>query len=201
MLIQPATVADLAQIVSVHRAAFPRHFMTQLGGAFLKRYYRLTLEYPSGVLLCAASPPEGIVGFVAGFLDPPGFYAALRKNRWRLAAAMLGAVLRHPGLLRRALHNRQRVAKSAETPSDQRAVAELASVGVDPRHQGEGAGRRLVEAFVARAAELGARRVILRTDSDDNDRVHRFYARLGFSCEPDPDSLPERPMTRYTRLL
>jgi ribosomal protein S18 acetylase RimI-like enzyme len=201
VLIERARVADLVRIVRVHCAAFPRHFLTQLGDSFLNRYYGLILEYPLGVLLAVTVPPDGIVGFVSGFLDPPAFYGKMRKQRWKLAVSLLGALLRSPRLLRRLWYNRRRVAASAAAELDQRNVTELSSLAVDPVFQGKGIGRRLVEGFLARVREMGAQQVYLLTDADNSQRLNRFYTDLGFSGEPDPCSLAERPMNRYVKLL
>jgi GNAT superfamily N-acetyltransferase len=58
-------------------------------------------------------------------------------------------------------------------------MARLHDLLVRPEARGAGTGRRLVEAFCARAAELGAARCFLRCP--DTDRHRRFYERLGFT--------------------
>jgi GNAT superfamily N-acetyltransferase len=57
-------------------------------------------------------------------------------------------------------------------------MARLHDLLVTPARQGAGVGHALVEAFCARAAELGAARCFLRCP--DTDRHRRFYERLGF---------------------
>jgi ribosomal protein S18 acetylase RimI-like enzyme len=58
-------------------------------------------------------------------------------------------------------------------------MARLHDLMVRPQDRGRGLGSRLVEAFCARAAELGAARCFLR--SPDTDRHRRFYERLRFT--------------------
>lgn len=60
-------------------------------------------------------------------------------------------------------------------------VAVLTHVAVDPAAQGDGVGRRLVEAFVERARRAGAHEVRLITDAEGE--AAPFYRRLGWrSC-------------------
>jgi ribosomal protein S18 acetylase RimI-like enzyme len=58
-------------------------------------------------------------------------------------------------------------------------VAVLTHIAVDPRLRGQGAGRRLVEVFIARAEEAGAAEVRLVTEAGDG--ASGFYERLGWT--------------------
>jgi GNAT superfamily N-acetyltransferase len=58
-------------------------------------------------------------------------------------------------------------------------MARLHDLLVRPEARGAGTGTRLVEAFCARAAELGAARCFLRCP--DTERHRRFYERRGFT--------------------
>lgn len=56
---------------------------------------------------------------------------------------------------------------------------ELVKMAVDPDHQGLGTGRRLITAALERARALGARRVLLETNSALTSAVH-LYETSGF---------------------
>lgn len=58
-------------------------------------------------------------------------------------------------------------------------IFELSKMGVTPRAQGAGIGRRLVGAALARAAKLGGRRVFLGTNSLLAPAIH-LYEAAGF---------------------
>jgi N-acetylglutamate synthase-like GNAT family acetyltransferase len=58
-------------------------------------------------------------------------------------------------------------------------VFELAKMGVRPEAQGGGIGRRLVDAGIRRAAELGGRRLFLGTNGRLAPAVH-LYEQAGF---------------------
>jgi ribosomal protein S18 acetylase RimI-like enzyme len=177
---------DLPTIAHIHAAAFQGFVLTQLGPGFLHQYYRAVLEYAEGVLMVAER--EGaVVGFAAGFGHPAEFSRGLKRRILRLAPHIVVGVLTHPrvfsivwqnslGVLR-GRNQAASVADLAEAADD----AELSSLGVHPSAQRCGAGRALVGAFVEAARRLGARGVRLSTDSEDNDRVNRFYASLGFT--------------------
>lgn len=56
---------------------------------------------------------------------------------------------------------------------------ELVKMAVDPDHQGHGTGRRLIRAAIDRARTLGARRVLLETNSSLASAIH-LYETSGF---------------------
>jgi ribosomal protein S18 acetylase RimI-like enzyme len=174
-------VSDIRSIAAVHRAAFRSFFLTQLGPAFLRAYYRTVLEHPGGILLVAVQD-ESIVGFSAGFIDPPGFYSLLRKKRIRLGLAALPWLITHPANLARTIWNyRLTLEESRESDPGISQVAELSSIAVRPNGQGVGAGRQLLAVFVDAARGSGAARVTLTTDAAGSDATNRFYARAGFT--------------------
>ena len=180
-MIRPASVVETGAIAAVHRAAFRSFFLTQLGPAFLRGYYATVLEYSGGILLVAVQD-ESITGFVAGFVNPPGFYALLRKKRMRLGLAALPWLITHPANLARALSNyRLTLEESRETDPEISQVAELSSIAVGPDSRGTGAGKQLLGEFVDAARRAAAVRIMLTTDAAGNDATNQFYVRAGFT--------------------
>jgi len=66
---------------------------------------------------------------------------------------------------------------------------ELAKLAVDSASQGQGIGRRLVDASLAYAREHGARRVVLLSNSRLTAAV-RLYESYGFEHRPVPQGSP-----------
>lgn len=64
-------------------------------------------------------------------------------------------------------------------------LAEIRSVGINPKHQGAGQGRALIDHMLLRAQELELERVIVLT------RVPDFFAKHGFT-ELEKELLPEK---------
>ena len=178
-VLREAGPADVGAIVRVHQAAFPDFLMTQLGSRFLKHYYSCARRGDDA--LCLVAVDEGdVVGFAVGAIDPPAYYARLRKQRPALLLAATGHLAVRPAVWRRT-------ARSAASMSNrsvgecEHGLAELASLGVVPERGGRGLGGTLVEEFVRLAAERGAGGVSLTTDAEGNDAVNNFYLRHGFT--------------------
>lgn len=173
--VRPMAAADTPAVVAIHLAAFPGFFLTFLGPRFLRLLYAEAVA--CGEIALVAESAGRPVGFVMGSAQPGGFYGQLVRRRLvGFALAALPAVARRPGI---AL----RVARALRRPAEGRkpeGTATLMSLGVDPATQGLGAGRALVQAFLAEAGRRGARKVDLTTDQAGNERTNRFYAALGF---------------------
>lgn len=63
---------------------------------------------------------------------------------------------------------------------------QLAKMAVDTAHRGRGIGRALCEAAVARARELGARKVMLYSNTQGSGEAIALYRKLGFRERPLP---------------
>ena len=70
--------------------------------------------------------------------------------------------------------------KTKEEPDDKR-YGLLMSIAVDPEAQAGGIGAALVQAFLTECQKRGLSSVHLTTDHYENDRVNRFYSKLGFT--------------------
>jgi len=193
--VRKAAAADIREVVRVHESAFAGFFMTRLGSKFLYEYYITVLNY-WGSVFYVASRERRIVGFVAGFLDPAGFYRSLRSRRLRLALAVALRMLSSPGLLVRIVAT-SRLASAKSSRHDDHGAAELASIGVLPGEAGNGIGRRLVQAFCEEAFSRNAGRVLLTTDAENNSAVNRFYLRMGFKRNEDLIQHSKRRMIQY----
>ncbi len=68
-------------------------------------------------------------------------------------------------------------------------VFELSKMAVDPAAQGQGLGRRLLEAAIARARELGATSLFLGSNTKLAPAVH-LYESVGFRHVPREDIGP-----------
>ena len=197
--VRDATGADLAQIVAVHRSAFPGFFLTVLGDRFLGELYRGFLHDPSSICLVAEDAGQPI-GFVVGTTEPQGFFKRLLLRHWyRFLLAGLMGLARHP--LRVGRRFLDALSYRGEAPEGILGGTLLSSVGVSPSAGGRGLGAALVESFCRQAAVRGEQWVYLVTDSAGNEPVNRFYARCGFTLESSFQRPNGRAMNRYLRTL
>jgi len=199
LTLRSANRHDLNAVVRIHQRAFKGFLMTALGPRFLKGYYRAVLEYTQPIFLVAEREGE-LVGFVAGFVNPPRFYAQLRQHKIPLALAAISHLAWRPRLWRRALSSLRR-AKNLSAETDAPQLAELASLAVDPNAQGHGIGRQLVQGFLNKARTYGVKEVVLTTDAHNNDAVNAFYQKLGFVGTRQFWHTPERLMNEYRMTL
>ena len=195
--VRPAVPSDISAIASIHLAAFPGFFLTQLGRPFLSSYYRLILQIEGGILLVGES--EGTVaGFVAGFVDPQRFYRTMSSRKMRFALALLRGFLFRPWLLSRILWNYKRVSQSRQdSVAQEKNACELSSIAVLPLKTRLGLGAALVDRFLNCARLLGSTAVFLTTDTINNDQVNRFYQRLGFQIINQFEAGGKRMMNAY----
>jgi ribosomal protein S18 acetylase RimI-like enzyme len=177
--VRSATGDDLPGIVTIHQKAFSNYFLTQLGSNFLRKYYSLVLTYHAGITL-VSEQQNVLKGFACGFVDPVHFYRLMWRTKLAFALPVVSALARHPALLTKVLYGVQRIhAPASEWPPRS---CELSSIAVSPEAAGNGAGRGLIRAFVARARSMDAHCVYLTTDADGNDAVNAFYRNAGFKC-------------------
>lgn len=196
MIIREASKIDLYRIVNIHMKAFPGFFMTKLGKKFLWEYYFTVLMYNSNIFLVAIDENENkILGFVAGFLNPSSFYSFLKRRSFRLGLSIFLEILKSPKLVMPIIQNYQRVNKNISLNEEK--TVELASIAVDPEYSGKGIGKSLVKGFLSAALKLGAKKVILSTDAENNDKVNYFYKSLGFELERTFYSSRKRLMNEY----
>ncbi len=185
---------DIGVVVAIHLASFGGFFLSLLGSRFLTLYYSGVCSAPEGIAfvwLNSAGAPEG---FVAGAINPRGFYSRLLKRDWlKFFLASLGALYRKPSIA-------GRIARAFSHPSQNpvgKEVAGLFSIGILPELQGTGAGKKLVHAFLSEARIKGCRRVFLTTDRDGNDAVNAFYQQLDFRIERQFVTSEGRRMNEY----
>jgi len=176
-LVRKANPEDLPGIVVIHQKAFSEFFLTLLGGEFLRRYYALVLNYPSGIVL--VSERGGVLdGFVCGFVEPPEFYRLMWRSKRTFVLPALSALIRHPSLASGVLYGIQRIHTSASKGPAR--SCELSSIAVAPEASGNGLGKTLVQAFVAQARAMDAQCVYLTTDADGNESANALYRQVGF---------------------
>jgi dTDP-4-amino-4,6-dideoxygalactose transaminase/ribosomal protein S18 acetylase RimI-like enzyme len=176
MIIRRMEAGDLRDVVNTHLQAFPRFFLSELGPRFLQQFYRAIVLDESGVAI-VATENGSVIGFVAGTIEPTGFYRRLLRRRFiRIAGSLLPPLFGSPKILVAVARRALRRTTGANTSGG----AELMSLAVAPEYQRRGIARALVSSFLQATGRKGSSGVWLITDAVDNERVTLFYDRSGF---------------------
>jgi glycosyltransferase involved in cell wall biosynthesis/ribosomal protein S18 acetylase RimI-like enzyme len=179
--VRRATARDLPAIVNIHQRTFNQFFLTQMGAAFLRLYYKLVLDYRAGIVL--VSEKHGILtGFVCGFADPAEFYRLMWRNRRAFLIPAVVALVRRPLLAANVIQAIRRVQSAAE--HGPRRSCELSSIAVTPGASGNGVAGTLLRAFLNQSWAKNAECVYLTTDAEANEAANQLYQEIGFrrSC-------------------
>lgn len=98
-----AKPSDAKEIADVHwhvRDRYTKGFFLSMGKGFLTSYYKVILNDPWEVVVCAENEKGKIVGFVSTSLDAQKRYANIREHRVILGLAAVKALILHPSLIK-----------------------------------------------------------------------------------------------------
>lgn len=99
-LAKPIDAKQIADLhYSIREQGVPGIF-AMMGKPFLKRYYKIILNDPNEVVVCAENENGVIVGFNSSTLDVKAQMRNLRKNRFQLGIAALSSILVNPQILK-----------------------------------------------------------------------------------------------------
>jgi ribosomal protein S18 acetylase RimI-like enzyme len=198
--ITPLEKKHLNSVVDVHLKAFPGFFLSFLGPRFLKEFYQSFIEDAAGIGFVTLEASSGnVVGVVVGPFIPSGYFKRLLKRKWwAFCLASFTAVLKKPSAIKRLF---RAVFYRGQSPAHAEGLALLSSIAVSPDVQAKGIGAALVDAFIQEVRHRGGKGVFLTTDAENNDKVNRFYQKLGFSLESSYATPEGRKMNRYVLLF
>ena len=108
---------DSRAIVNLHyaiRKTYSVGLFSKLGKHFLRKYYKILLNDPNSVIVCAEDDKGIIQGFCSATLDVKAQMDNLRRHKVSLGLAALSSVLLQPSLLKDLL-DRYKVVKNDST--------------------------------------------------------------------------------------
>jgi ribosomal protein S18 acetylase RimI-like enzyme len=188
LVVRPLEPRDLPAVARLHGEALPHGFLARLGQRFLRAYDATFADSPHAIALVADVGGHPL-GFILGVLDPVSHRAWLRRER-RARLAVLGflGLAARPGVAVHFARTRMtryarawRGAPGGVTDGTRlQPVAVLSHIAVEEGGRGLGAGRVLVDAFVAAARAAGASEARLLTAKAD-EGASAFYRRLGWA--------------------
>lgn len=185
--VRDAGRSDLQRIAELHVDAFPESVLGRLGVEAVRRSYEWQLDGPHDTTALVAEVDGRVAGFLFGGVFRGSSIGFVKREKWFLA----GQVLRHPAVVRGEL-GRDRLALAARllvrrwnqpTPEDPAGVPRrsfgVLAIAVDPRAQGRGVGRALMDVADRRARSAGFESMHLSVHPDNAGAV-AFYRTLGW---------------------
>lgn len=98
-----AKPCDAKSIADVHwhvRDRYTKGIFLSLGKSFLQAYYKIVLNDPWEVVVCAVDSNNKIIGFASTSMDAEAQYRNIKKHRLTLGWAAIKALMLHPSLFK-----------------------------------------------------------------------------------------------------
>ncbi len=111
-----AKPSDAKQIANVHyhvRDKYGEGFFAQVNKSFLKQYYKVILNDPYQIVVCAELDGK-ILGFSSGTMDAAHEFSNIRKNKWRFIIPLITTALSNPKIIKAALDRFQSTKANSE---------------------------------------------------------------------------------------
>ena len=180
-------IDDLPQVTLIHRKAFPKAALTQLGVESIKRYYEWQLTgphncFPIGVF----DKSQMLLGFCFAGVFKGTLSGFINKNKYYLVMQLIS----HPWLLMNpvikdrikiALHTLKK--KPIKINPNKIVVIEksfgILSIAVDPEKKGLGIGKFLMKVVENEALKNGYNHMHLTVEPQNIEAVH-FYEHCGW---------------------
>ena len=115
-----AKPSDAKRIADAHwhvRDRYTQGIFLSLGKQFLRTYYRIILDDPWEVVICAEKGDGRIVGFASTTMDARAQADNLKRHKVRLAFSALGAIIRKPSLLVAVWQRYRSLSSKGKVPS------------------------------------------------------------------------------------
>ena len=103
MIFRIAKLSDLKQIVNLHykvRDTYSVGYFSQMGKMFIKEYYKIVLNDPYEVFVCAEDENGIIRGFCSATLDVKKQFERMRKYKFKFALMAIPSLICKPSLIK-----------------------------------------------------------------------------------------------------
>jgi ribosomal protein S18 acetylase RimI-like enzyme len=198
MEIKKVLKEEISQVVEAHKNSFKGFFLTELGDRFLSIYYDSVRRDEKGVLLGFYDEGQ-LYGFCAATTLSKGFNTHLIKgNLFRFALVGIRLLFTRVPSLIRLFKN---FSKTSAASNDTGEYAELLSIGVSDKKQGQGIGKKLLIQLENEMKLKGCLKLSLTTDYNDNVKAIQFYKGLGYDIYYDFIAYPNRKMYRMIKKI
>jgi hypothetical protein len=98
-LAKPSDGRALARLHCRSRTTSSVGFFSQVSESFLRYYYKVVLDDPYSVVMCAEASDGQLLGFASGTLDAERHFARIRSHRLMFGLLLLPSMLARPSLI------------------------------------------------------------------------------------------------------
>jgi hypothetical protein len=102
-LAKPSDRKQLAELHYLSRSPSTPGFFSKVSRSFLRYYYKVVLDDPYSVVMCAATPDGKIKGFATGTLDAEKHFSRLSRHRVIFGLLVLPSMIKSPAVLWQAV--------------------------------------------------------------------------------------------------
>ena len=115
-----AKPSDAKEIANIHwhvRERYTQGIFLSLGESFLRAFYKIILDDPWEVTVCAVNEKGKILGFANTTMDAKKQAENVKKHKFSLGVAALGAIIKHPSLFKEVWIRYKSLSNSKNAPS------------------------------------------------------------------------------------
>jgi len=98
-LAKPSDSSAIAELHYLSRDKLSKGFFSKVSKFFLVQYYKILLDDPNSVVVCAEEFDGVIYGFASGTLDAEKQFSNMGKHKMRFFLALLPSILMNPKIL------------------------------------------------------------------------------------------------------
>lgn len=99
-LAKPCDAKQIADVQMHVKDRYNEGIALALGKRYLTAYYKIILNDPWEVFICAVNESGDIVGFISDSLDAKARFENIKKHRLRLGFAAMTSLIFHPSLIK-----------------------------------------------------------------------------------------------------
>ena len=172
-----AKPSDAKQIAYVHyhiRDKYDQGFFAQVNYSFLKQYYKVMLNDPNEVFVCAENDEGKILGFNSGSLDATKQFDSMRKHKWSFIWPLMTSAISKPSIIKSALDR----FKSTKGESDTQYVSPNGARGEYwgwlSNDKDSDASVEMQERWMAIMKNLGVKEFFFEVDTV-NKKIFKFH--------------------------
>lgn len=187
-----AKPSDAKAIAYVHlhiRDKYDQGFFAQVNFTFLVQYYKVMLNDPYEVIVCAENPDGKIVGFSSGSLDAQKQMHNMQKNKLSFIFPLISSALLNPKIIQKAFDRFKSTSGRSSNKYISADGSRLEYWGWLPNEAESEESVVMQDVLIKIMNKLGAKKLYFEVD-DINKKVLKFH-KLNSAKEISKFTLPD----------